>query len=115
MWTKRIETAMEEEKEEEIGGKRIIKEVTVEGDTMRRVTARTDKMYVHIFSFFYFFVFLLYFSTVLLRIILSNYTNFSLTSSIIFSLLFSLLLFLSLSLSLPVFSKLRRGELYSSS
>ena len=57
MWTKRIETAMEVEKEEEIGGKRITKEVTVEGDTMRRVTARTDKMYVHIFSFFYFFVF----------------------------------------------------------
>ena len=75
MWTKRIETAMEVEKEEEIGGKRIIKEVTVEGDTMRRVTARTDKMYVHIFSLFYFFVFLFYFSTVLLRIISSNYTN----------------------------------------
>ena len=101
---------MEVEKEEEIGGTRIIKEVTVEGDTMRRVTARTDKMYVHIFSFFYFFVFLLYFSTVLLRIISSNYkkfeslmmtVNFSLTSSIIFSLLFSLFLFFSLSLSLP--------------
>ena len=39
--------------------------------------------------------------------------NFSLTSSIIFSLSFSL--FSSLSLSLPVFSKPRRGELFSSS